>query len=149
MVEVYYNSMQFSHTLQYIEPTFETPFDFYQQLGAYYEKMGYEEISHSRMRRYDILLEFLATVENVSMEEVKRQMTIDLYSRENLKSRPEWMTDQRSWQQEIREYIREHGLPKTTHIEVMGEEILLFDYQKRASLNNNVQWESIEFKRKR
>ena len=38
---------------------YQEMFSFYESLGAYYEEKGYEEISHSRLRRYEILLEFL------------------------------------------------------------------------------------------
>ena len=58
MVDIYYNSGQYTKTLPLLVNAFETPFDFYLALGAFYETMGYEIISHSRIRRYDILLEF-------------------------------------------------------------------------------------------
>ncbi|MDO5390416.1 MAG: B12-binding domain-containing radical SAM protein [Eubacteriales bacterium] len=137
MVEVYYNSRQFSHTLPFLVEKFSCAFDFYQSLGAFYEEKGYEEISHSRMRRYEILLEFLREKTEITLEEVKKLLTIDLYERENLKSRPDWMSDQRPYQKEIREYIRLHKLPKTVHIEVFSQEALLFDYEKRDPLTNN------------
>ena len=64
-------------------------------------------------------------------------MTVDLYSRENLKSRPAWMKCQEQWQKDIRDYIRREKLPKTVHIEVLSEETLLFDYTRRDPLTNN------------
>lgn len=137
MVEVYYNSRQFSHTLPFLVEEFSCAFDFYQSLGAFYEEKGYDEISHSRMRRYEILLEFLKEKTEISLEEVKKLLTIDLYERENLKSRPVWMSDQHLYQKDIREYIRLHNLPKTVHIEVFLQEALLFDYEKRDPLTNN------------
>ena len=137
MVEVYYNSRQFSHTLPFLVEKFSCAFDFYLSLGAFYEEKGYEEISHSRMRRYEILLEFLKEKTKISLEEVQRLLTIDLYERENLKSRPAWMSDQRPYQKAIREYIRLHKLSKTAHIEVFSQETLLFDYEKRDPLTNN------------
>ena len=36
MVEVYYNSGQFVHTLPMIERLYENPFDFFQELGDFY-----------------------------------------------------------------------------------------------------------------
>ena len=59
MVEVYYNSGQFQNTLLCVEPLFKDAFTLYEKLGQFYEKKGYSEISHSRMRRYEILLEFV------------------------------------------------------------------------------------------
>ncbi len=139
MVEVYYNSRQFSHALPEIVALFPTPFDFYQSLGAFYEKQGYEEISHSRMRRYDILLEFLSQVPYANLDQAKELLTWDLYERENLKSRPAWMSDQSPWQKQIREYIRIHGLSKAVHVEVFAHETILFDYERRDPLTNNTE----------
>lgn len=59
MVEVYYNSNQFGKTLRAIEKLFDNPFALYEALGAFYDKKGYMDISHTRIRRYEILQEFL------------------------------------------------------------------------------------------
>lgn len=58
MVEVYYNSGQFTHALSYLEHYFESPFRLYFQLAEYYRINGWDQIAHSRLRRYEILLDF-------------------------------------------------------------------------------------------
>ncbi len=147
MVEIYYNSGQFTRTLDLLEPFFPSGFAFYEALGEYYERKGYSQISHSRLRRYDILREFIfswaegmgAEEKNQLLEDVTEAMTVDLYSRENLKSRPAWMKSQEPWKKEIRDYIKREGLPKTVHIEVLSGEALLFDYGHRDPLTNNAE----------
>lgn len=62
MVEVYYNSGQFQNTLACAEPLFEDAFTLYEKLGQFYERKGYSEISHSRMRRYEIFLGFMKEI---------------------------------------------------------------------------------------
>lgn len=145
MVEIYYNSGQFPRTLALLETLFPSPFAFYKTLGEYYEAKGYSQISHSRLRRYDILREFV-DVWPENMERRKREklledltdaMTVDLYSRENLKSRPSWMRSQERWKKMARDYICRENLPKTVHIEVLPGETLLFDYTHRDPLTNN------------
>lgn len=69
MVELYYNSGQFQNTIACVEPLFEDAFTLYEKLGQFYEKKGYSEISHSRMRRYEILLEFVKE----ELEELEEQ----------------------------------------------------------------------------
>lgn len=142
MVEIYYNSGQFCRTLALLEGMFSSPFALYQSLGDFYEEKGYGGISHSRLHRYDVLLEFLESwgreQAGPSREALIEAMTVDLYSRENLKSRPAWMKGQEPWQKSIRAYIRREGLPKTVHIEVLSREILFFDYRYRDPLTNNV-----------
>lgn len=143
MVEIYYNSGQFEHTLPLLEDLFSSPFALYEELGRFYEEKGYGQISHSRMRRYEILLEFLEERSQEKLEAAKEAMTVDLYSREKLKSRPDWMSGQEAWQKAIRDYIRREGLPKTVHIEVLSKETLLFDYRYRNPLTNNVEEQKI------
>ena len=138
MVEVYYNSGQFTNTLLVAERYFERPFDFYDQLGRFYQENGYEAISHSRMRRYEILLEFFQDRSDGDKEELRAAMVFDLYSRENLKSRPEWAPDQKIYEREIWAYRRQEKIPKTAHLEVFPDgRALLFDYQERDPLTHN------------
>ena len=58
-------------------------------------------VSHTRMRRYEILLEFLEDVPEISMDQVKDQMVYDLYLRENLKSRPGFARDQKPFERQV------------------------------------------------
>lgn len=138
MVEIYYNSGQFQNTLKYVEGFFEDSFSLYERLGEFYETKGYSSVSHTRMRRYEILLEFLRTVEGVSEETVSDRMICDLYLRENLKSRPSFARDQKSCEKAIWEYRRMKKIPKTAHIEILADNrVLLFDYTNRDRLTNN------------
>lgn len=138
MVEIYHNSGQFCHTLEILENLFSSPFELYRALGGFYEEKGYEKISHSRLRRYDILLEFMTERTGPHQDALIEAMTIDLYSRERLKSRPSWMPDQEPWKKSIRDYIRREGLPKTVHIEISSKKALLFDYRNKDPLTDNV-----------
>ena len=163
MVELYYNSGQFQNTIACVEPLFEDAFTLYEKLGQFYEKKGYSEISHSRMRRYEILLEFVKEEleenpqENLEIriprwrilreklrkiaEEWKLRpgkgadsMIYDLYLRENLKSHPSFEYDQKPYEKAVWEYRRQEKVPKTAHIEVFRDgKILLFDYEKPGS----------------
>ncbi len=138
MVEVYYNSGQFQNTLRWIMERVENPFDFFESLGAFYEEKGYSEISHSRIRRYEILLEFLQEKTEISWETASRYMVYDLYLREKLKKRPNFASDQKPYERAIWNYRKAKAVPKTAHIEVFGHrEAVLFDYEKRNPLTNN------------
>lgn len=163
MVEIYYNSGQFSTVLTEIEATASSPFMFYETLAAFYEERGYFSVSHARLRRYDILLEFLMEWDRGHLEEYKERMLYDLYLRENLKSRPGWAKDMGSYRNKIHAfYQREEETPrylteykgyqarqlcKMTHIEVFSfpadaggekeERWILFDYKTRDPLTND------------
>lgn len=171
MVEVYYNSNQFNQTIRAMERLFETPFALYEALGAFYDKKGYMDISHTRIRRYEILLEFLAEqqVGEEAMEEYRQWMIYDLYSRENMKTRPSWAKDLKEVKEEMRafyQYEAEHReylpdyqgydekqLAKMTHLErmdvhpVTGKKEacwVLFDYKHRDILTYDARTVVIE-----
>lgn len=138
MVEVYYNSGQFQHTLHWMIGAIASPFDFYESLGAFYEEKGYGEISHSRIRRYEILLEFIREKTELSVKQASQHMVYDLYLREKLKKRPSFASDQKPYEKLIWNYRKNHEIPKTAHIEVFGEnDAVLFDYEHRNPLTNN------------
>ena len=138
MVEVYYNSGQFKHTLVFLEQYFEDPFRMYEALGRFYEKKGYSEISHSRMRRYEILMEFAGEQKEIPLEVLSDVMLLDLYLRENLKSRPSFASDQKPYERMIWDYRKAEKIPKTAHIEVFRDgKKILFDYTDRDPLTNN------------
>ncbi len=89
MVEIYYNSNQFTHTLSVLEKEFETPFELYEELAEFYEKSGYFVKTPSRMYRYDVLLEFILTKVSEEKHKLYKELLIfDIYLRENVKSRP-------------------------------------------------------------
>ena len=140
LVEVYYNSGQFKNTLVFLEKYFDDPFRMYEALGRFYEKKGYSEISHSRMRRYEILMEFAGEQKEIPSEALSDVMLLDLYLRENLKSRPSFASDQKPYERLIWDYRKAKKIPKTAHIEVFRDgKKLLFDYTDRDPLTNNAQ----------
>ena len=148
MVGVYYNSGQFRKTLSWIETFYQEMFSFYESLGAYYEEKGYEEISHSRLRRYEILLEFLKEKTQLPVNTASQHMVYDLYLREKLKKRPVFAMDQKPYEASVRNYRKANKIPKTAHIEVFGDgSAVLFDYEARDPLTNNARAEQIFLER--
>ena len=138
MVEVYYNSGQFQNTLEYLENFFPDAFSIYERLGSFYMEKGYGDVSHTRMRRYEILLEFLEDMPEISVDQVKDQMVYDLYLRENLKSRPGFARDQKPFERQVWDFRKREKVAKNAHVEVFADgKVLLFDYADRDPLTNN------------
>ena len=108
MVEVYYNSRQFENSLDWLEGYFPTAFDMYEALARYYETEGLKGISHSRMARYEILLNFVRTLlNNEETHTFVQILTYDLYLRENVKSRPDWALKQDPYTASYVEFFRD------------------------------------------
>lgn len=148
MVELYYNSNQFTYTIRELEKSFASPFSMYEELAEFYLEKGYFTNSPKRSYRYEILLAFAARKEPEKEELYKELLTFDMYLRENLKSRPAFARDLTEWKQEIRKFFQNGKNDKSTHLEAFyypvqeeGElkkreepEWLLFDYEQRNPL---------------
>ena len=144
MVEVYYNSGQFENSLKYVETLFPDSFTMYEALGRFYEQKGYDCISHNRLRRYEILLEFLESLKQGDVQKGADALVLDLYLREKLKSRPSFAKDQKAEEKKIWAYRKQENIPKTAHIQVFWDgRVLLFDYEKKDPLTGNALTEEI------
>lgn len=116
MVELYYNSGQFCHTLRVLEGEFPSPFALYERLASFYERKGYFIHTPARSRRYQVLLEFASEAAPEREALWKELLTFDLYLREKAKSRPAFGRDLSPYREEIWEIYqkeeREPGLLK-------------------------------------
>ncbi|HJA94585.1 MAG TPA: DUF4080 domain-containing protein [Candidatus Eisenbergiella merdipullorum] len=105
MVELYYNSVQFTHILPVLERCFSSPFEMYSELADFYDRRGLFRQSPSRMYRYQALLEFALQAAPERAEVWRQLLTFDLYLRENVKSRPDFAPPFRQ-EEETKEKIR-------------------------------------------
>lgn len=154
MVEVYYNSGQFSHTMEALRKEYASAYELYRELWQFYDSRHYLEMQHKRSARYEILLEFVKAKD--LREEMFRELLIyDYYLRENAKTRPEFAGEYRVdkgflrdfYEREAREhkYLPEYQsydrsqMRKMTHIEYFPglQKMLLFDYKCRNPLNQD------------
>ena len=161
MVEVYYNSGQFSYTLLQLEKAFKTPFKLYETLGEYYEAHELHMVSHSRVARYEILLDFAKEYDKKNENLYRELLVFDLYLRENMKNRPdfageysvekEFLHEFYEKESQVHQYLKgyeqydKRQLRKMTHIEKFSYDVagdcqkkevfILFDYQNRNKLN--------------
>ncbi len=153
MVEVYYNSGQFSRSIELILGAFDNSFDMFEELGRWYEVRGFDMVNLSRNSRYENLLEFateICTLEHDSKtydEEMFREALIyDYYSRDNVRTRPKFLGPETVDKETEREFYgqQEKNLWKYTHIEKLGGKLYLFDYEARDPLTNNAMVEEVD-----
>lgn len=105
MVEQYYNSAQFTHSLACLEPHFPAPFVFYSALAEFYEEQHRPGVKNSRMQRYDFLLAFAEQyIDGMELEQLKEAMVYDIYLRENAKSRPSFAGERESYKEVVKEF---------------------------------------------
>lgn len=160
MVEVYYNSGQFSHTLKRLEKAYDSAYNLYQRLATYYETHSLHMMSHSRVTRYEILLDFIREFHEQEMPVLRELLTFDFYLRENAKSRPAFAGEDRISKEDLNqiydaenqcqtmlsgyEAYDKRQLRRMTHVEQFsvdvtgdlseGKVTILFDYKNRNPL---------------
>lgn len=166
MLEVYYNSQQFGRTIRRLEKIFENPFDLYQSLAEYYERKKLSGSSFSRMQRLEILRDFAGETDPDHAGAYDETLILDLYLRENAKTRPEWAWDLSVHKEEMMAFYRSEErnpiwlkgyegynwkqIQKMTHLEYFagmeagnrssaGGQWILFDYKRRDPLNYNAE----------
>ena len=110
LVELYYNSGQYTLTLKYAVPFFESPFRFYEMFSAWYRGKGYHKLNHNRLEKYNILREFLREhIDENEWDTLDEIMLYDMYLRENVKGRPAWAKDTAQYKKEWKALYREQG----------------------------------------
>lgn len=159
MVEVYYNSGQFAYSIEYLEHYFDTPIKLYSALYHYYDDKGFYTLAHSRMRRYEILLDFFMDVIVTKLNDVKDSIDVfkeilifDLCLREALRNRPDYVGSPIPYKR-YREVCEQHKINRRRiHLEkftydvieaaysgrsIKKESIILFDYDCRDPITNS------------
>lgn len=110
LVELYYNSGQYTLTLKYAVPFFESPFRFYEMFSAWYRGKGYHKLNHNRFEKYNILREFLREhIDENERDTLDEIMLYDMYLRENVKGRPAWAKGTAQYKKEWKALYREQG----------------------------------------
>lgn len=164
MVELYYNSNQFTHTMPFLERAFQSPFAMYEALADFYEAGGYFKETPSRIYRYQVLLSFAEQYDGARLPLYKELLTFDLYLRENAKSRPDFAGNREDIKGKLSDFYRREAeerrflpdyegydgrqLARMTHLEEFRYPVwqqepgdspetgyVLFDYKNRNPLN--------------
>ena len=108
LVEMYYNSGQYTCTLSYVMPFFESPFAFFEQFSEEYRRKGCHKMNHNRMSKYEILRDFLLG-QSLELPYLDQILLLDMYLRENIKARPSWAADLSGYKKEWKELYRNQG----------------------------------------
>ena len=153
MVEVYYNSRQFTHTIEALEQEYPSSFEMYDRLREYYEEKGYGSVQHKRSARYDILLSYILYHHPKKVQYYRELLIYDYYLRENAKTRPEFAGEYKVSKEELRTFYENeeekrkylvnyqaydrNQMRKMTHLEYFSYfgKYILFDYMEKNPLN--------------
>ena len=131
MVEMYYNSNQFRHTLAFLVKQFDSPFEMFEKMAAFYEREGYFTNSPARAYRYQVLLAFAMEHKAEYAEIYKELLTYDMYLRENLKSRPEFGAERTPHKDVIRNFY----LQEETSYDIL-DQYKNYDHKQMAKMTH-------------
>lgn len=136
MLEVYYNSRQFEVTMKVMELLYKNPFYLFLELGEYYEANNLFALHHSRIRRCEILLDFIREKDREHEEIYQETLTFDLYCRENMKTRPKWAPSIAEFKEQIRRYCKNgkmsHCEPFHYDMNFLMEQKSITEYPKKG-----------------
>ena len=155
VLEMYYNSRQFVHSLRFLHHFFPNAFAFYEALATYYEKQGYQVSSLNRLQRYEILEKFSKEYLTMEQQNVLQELLIyDLYLREKIKSRPYFakeMIEQKEVKKEkgkrmhIEAFSYDRALAEQTGECVEKPHKVKFDYEERNPVTMECKIELYDF----
>lgn len=97
VLEKYWNAHRMDNTIEYlVTKVFETPFDFFQSFGTYWETKGWSRIGHQLEDLFRRLLEFLQTVEHADLKVITSLMKYDFLQGQQFQPRKLWWDDRLS-----------------------------------------------------
>lgn len=95
VLEKYWNDNRMPRTVEYlVSEVFETPFDFFQQFGTFWETQGWSRIGHQLQDLYTRLEEFLITSGNGDIDIIRSLMKFDYLAHHTFQPRHIWWDDE-------------------------------------------------------
>ena len=94
VLEKYWNDNRMPRTVEYlVSEVFETPFDFFQQFGTYWETQGWSRIGHQLQDLYTRLEDFLLASGNGDIDVIRSLMKFDYLAHHTFQPRHIWWDD--------------------------------------------------------
>ncbi|SDZ02564.1 anaerobic magnesium-protoporphyrin IX monomethyl ester cyclase [Evansella caseinilytica] len=91
ILEKFWNQHYLDHTVEYlIDHVFETPFDFFQQFGDFWDEQGWGKIGHQFDELFTRLFQFLQGIETKQLALIEGLMKVDYLLHYRHKPRKKW-----------------------------------------------------------
>ncbi|MER2140487.1 MAG: B12-binding domain-containing radical SAM protein [Priestia megaterium] len=108
ILEKFWNDHRMDETIEFlVEHCYDTPFDFFQNFGTYWEHKGWSRIGHQLEDLFRRLQQFLASRESAELKNIIGLMKLDYFMNQKYKPRKPWWEASldKSGRKEIYEYI--------------------------------------------
>ncbi|MBB2479563.1 B12-binding domain-containing radical SAM protein [Bacillus sp. APMAM] len=111
VLEKYWNDHRMDETIEYlVTQLFETPFDFFQEFGTYWDEQGWSRIGHQLEDLFKRLSQFLSSIHSSQLEIVEGLMKYDYLKQHRYKPRKSWWNQNISKEEskQVYEYVKNH-----------------------------------------
>ncbi|MFD0768720.1 B12-binding domain-containing radical SAM protein [Bacillus sp. CGMCC 1.60114] len=106
VLEKYWNAHRLDNTVSYIVSyVFDTPFDFFQEFGSYWDTQKWSRIGHQLDDLFQRLYQFLQSKKTIQLHTIKALLTIDYLQNHKYRPRKSWLTEQRK-KEEVNSYYK-------------------------------------------
>ncbi|MFC3883352.1 B12-binding domain-containing radical SAM protein [Bacillus songklensis] len=103
ILEKYWNDHRMDETIEYlVSHVYETPFDFFQNFGTYWDNQGWVRIGHQLEDLFRRLKEYLTTENFKDQHVIEGFMKIDYLQNQKYKPRKPW------WDDAVQKQVRSH-----------------------------------------
>ncbi len=140
VLEKYWNDHRMDATVEHlVSGVFETPFDFFQNFGSYWDKQGWSRIGHQLEDLYKRLFAFLQEEDVATLGVVESLLKYDYLRHQKFKPRKPW------WQDRLEKDVRTGIYKQILHTpDVLGEEFAALQLNEKE-LYKHTMIESIHF----
>ncbi|MFE0504103.1 B12-binding domain-containing radical SAM protein [Peribacillus butanolivorans] len=115
VLEKYWNDHRMDHTTEFlVESVFNSPFDFFQDFGTYWDEQGWSRIGHQLEDLFRRLQQFLSSRESADLKTIIGLMKLDYFKNQKYKPRKPWWDA--SLDKQGRKEIYEEILNKPEHL---------------------------------
>ncbi|MDU4883273.1 B12-binding domain-containing radical SAM protein [uncultured Clostridium sp.] len=141
MVDKYYNSQKFNNIIKFLINSFKTPYDFYLELGNYFDKKGYFDRNIGNSEYYRVFLDFNMDITKLDSEILRDIIKYDYLLFNKRRGMPEFLGKgvEKSVENEIKDFLREEYSFKDYYIESFS--ININEFIK----NNSIRKEKVYF----
>lgn len=134
VLEKYWNAHRMDQTIEYlVTEVFETPFDFFQNFGTFWEEKGWSRIGHQLEDLFTRLDEFLRTQPNVNLGIVHSLMKLDFLEKQQFQPRKLW------WEERIpKEELKEIYKVLKESPQMVGEEFASMNVSEKELMKHSL-----------
>lgn len=133
VLEKYWNDHRMDNTIEYlVTEVFETPFDFFQSFGTFWENRGWSRIGHQLDDLFKRLWQFLETVDKIDLPIALSIMQLDYLSAMSFLPRKVW------WNEKMPEEARKAFIHEVKNdASIVGEQFITMQISEKDLFKNS------------